>query len=39
VGSRFSEETVEGFRKLTNQENSTLGLEAEKAEENAVKRD
>jgi hypothetical protein len=31
AGSRFSEETLEGSRKKTNQENSTLGLEADEA--------
>jgi len=37
VGSVFSEEISEGCRKKTNQDNSTLGLEAVEAEENAEK--
>ena len=37
VGSEFSEETSEGSRKKADKENSTLGLEAVEAEENAEK--
>jgi hypothetical protein len=37
AGSGFSEETSEGSRKKTNQENSTLGLEAEEVGEKAEK--
>jgi hypothetical protein len=33
LGSEFGEEISEGSRKMTNQENSTLGLEAVEAEE------
>jgi hypothetical protein len=35
AGSGFSKETSKGFTKTTNQDISTLGLEAEKAGENA----
>ena len=37
AGSEFSEESSEGSRKKGNQDNSTLGLEAVEAEENAEK--
>ena len=37
MGSEFSEETSEGSRKKADKENSTLGLEAVEAEENAEK--
>jgi hypothetical protein len=36
-GSGFSEVTSEGSRKNTNQDNSTVALEAEEAEEKAEK--